>query len=41
MTSGHDIEAAQETYQGFVKVATWGTVFCFLVAAFVVSLLAS
>ncbi|MCJ2181212.1 aa3-type cytochrome c oxidase subunit IV [Novosphingobium sp. 1949] len=41
MTSGQDIKSAQETYNGFVKAAFWGTGFCALVVIFVVGLIAS
>lgn len=36
-----ELGAHQGTYTGFTKMMLWGTVACFLVAAFVVSLLAS
>lgn len=41
MASGNDIKAATETYNGFIKVATWGTVGCIVIVAFVVGLIAS
>jgi len=41
MASGNNIKAAQATYEGFIKAATWGTVFVVLVTAFVVGLIAS
>jgi Bacterial aa3 type cytochrome c oxidase subunit IV. len=41
MASGNDIKAAQSTYNGFIKAATWGTGFCVLVVVVVVALIAS
>ena len=41
MASGKDMKAATQTYEGFVKAATWGTVVCFAVAAVIVALIAS
>lgn len=41
MASGNDIKAATETYNGFIKAATWGTVFCIVVVAGVVALISS
>ncbi|MGF7152748.1 aa3-type cytochrome c oxidase subunit IV [Novosphingobium gossypii] len=40
-TSVNDIKAATETYNGFIKAATWGTVVIILITAFVVGLIAS
>lgn len=39
--AGNDIKAATETYNAFIKAATWGTVFCVVVVALVVGLIAS
>lgn len=39
--STKDIKAATETYNGFIKAATWGTLVIILIAAFVVGLIAS
>ncbi len=39
--SANDIKAATETYNGFIKAATWGTVVIILITAFVVGLIAS
>jgi hypothetical protein len=41
MASGNDIKTNTATYNGFIKAATWGTVFCVIVAAFVVMLISS
>lgn len=41
MASGNDIKAATETYNGFVKAATWGTVACIVIVAAVVGIIAS
>lgn len=41
MASGNDMKAATATYNGFIKAATWGTVFCIVVTAIVVGLIAS
>lgn len=40
MTSGNDIRAARETYNSFIKAATWGTGICVVVVAIVISLIA-
>lgn len=41
MASGNDIKAATETYNGFVKASTWGTVAVIVIVAIVVGLIAS
>lgn len=41
MASGNDIKSATETYNGFIKAATWGTLFCVVVVAGVVALISS
>lgn len=41
MTSNHDIKAAQETYSGFIKAATWGVGGVIVVVAIVISLITS
>ncbi|WP_103095587.1 aa3-type cytochrome c oxidase subunit IV [Novosphingobium guangzhouense] len=41
MASGNDIKAATETYNGFIKAATWGTVVIIAITALVVGLIAS
>lgn len=40
MTSGNDMRAARETYNGFIKATTWGTAICIVVVAIVISLIA-
>ncbi|GFM30860.1 MULTISPECIES: aa3-type cytochrome c oxidase subunit IV [unclassified Novosphingobium] len=40
MASGNDMRAAQETYNSFIKAATWGTGICIAVVAVVVGLIA-
>lgn len=40
MTSGNDIRAARETYNGFVKAATWGTAICVVAVAIVIFVIA-
>lgn len=41
MASGKDIKVATQTYNGFIKAATWGAIACFVIAAGVVALIAS
>lgn len=41
MASGTDIKAATETYNGFIKAATWGTVVVIVIVAIVVGVIAS
>ncbi|MCJ2186105.1 aa3-type cytochrome c oxidase subunit IV [Novosphingobium beihaiensis] len=41
MTSGNDIKAAQETYNGFIKAATWGTGIVVVIVAIVIGLITS
>ncbi|EJL32389.1 aa3-type cytochrome c oxidase subunit IV [Novosphingobium sp. AP12] len=41
MASGNDIKAATATYNSFIKMATWGTIACVVIAAGVVGLIAS
>jgi len=41
MASGNDIKAATETYNGFIKAATWSTGVIIVIAALVVGLIAS
>ena len=40
MTSGNDIRAARETYNGFIKATTWGTAICVAVVAIVIFVIA-
>lgn len=39
--SVNDIKAATETYNGFIKAASWGTGIIIVITAFVVGLIAS
>jgi hypothetical protein len=41
MASGTDIKAATETYNGFIKAATWGTGVVIVIVAIVVGVIAS
>jgi hypothetical protein len=39
MASGNDMRAARETYNGFIKAATWGTAAVIVVVAIVIALI--
>lgn len=41
MASGNDINAANETYAGFITLLKWGSIATAIVAASVVALIAS
>ena len=41
MASGRDIKAAQATYDGFIKAATWGTGIVIVIVAIVIGLITS
>ena len=40
MTSGHDMQVARETYNGFIKAFAWGAAICFATALVVIALIA-
>lgn len=39
MVSGHDMKAAQATYNSFIKAAAWGTGICIVIVVIVVALI--
>ena len=41
MASGNDMKAANETYEGFISMAKWGSIAVALIVIFVVGLIAS
>lgn len=40
MTSGHDMQVARETYNGFIKATTWGAAISFVTALIIIALIA-
>ena len=40
MTSGNDLRAARETYDGFTSMVKWGAIACAVIAAVVIFLIA-